>query len=508
MSGLALRSIVVSGLVALVVGITTVPASAAPLDVTLHPTFGPVGRTVHITAASGMSQVDHVIFGSSDPVAVTPVDDTQVDAVVPGDASNGTVTLSYSDATPDTATDESFTVQLPTSATISRSRAAVLFPGTAFVRATLKAAGVPVPDQPARLQRRVAGTSGWHAVGEVRSTHSDGRVGWKVQPRDTARYRVRFSASHSYLGTVTDPTGVGVRPRVGFAAPDVAPILTKTRLHGRVHPAPAAGSKVLLDQRVDGAWRRVARSETKGHGGYAFHVTFDAVDRYDYRVRRPHDGAHLSGRSAAEKVQTVERTLRSGMSGWDVRMLQKRLEHLHYDVGHADSNYGYDTLHAVVAFQKVQGMDRDGVVGPKVWRRLGDPRKPHLRHPGDAASSGVEIDLTKQVVYYAVNGKIRSVIDASSGGGYYYTGSDGTTQKADTPTGHYHVIYKYDGWQHAPLGELYRPAYFRNDGYAIHGSNSIPPYPASHGCVRISVPAADRFWTRFVTGMSVWLYRS
>lgn len=31
-----------------------------------------------------------------------------------------------------------------------------------------------------------------------------------------------------------------------------------------------------------------------------------------------------------------------------------------------------------------------------------------------------------------------------------------------------------------------------HDGYAIHGSNSVPNYNASHGCVR--VPVADAFW--------------
>jgi lipoprotein-anchoring transpeptidase ErfK/SrfK len=28
----------------------------------------------------------------------------------------------------------------------------------------------------------------------------------------------------------------------------------------------------------------------------------------------------------------------------------------------------------------------------------------------------------------------------------------------------------------------------------VHGSNSIPNYPASHGCVRVSVPAMDWIW--------------
>jgi lipoprotein-anchoring transpeptidase ErfK/SrfK len=45
----------------------------------------------------------------------------------------------------------------------------------------------------------------------------------------------------------------------------------------------------------------------------------------------------------------------------------------------------------------------------------------------------------------------------------------------------------------APLGRLYRPVYFYG-GYAVHGSGSIPAYPASHGCARVSNPAIDMIW--------------
>ena len=38
-------------------------------------------------------------------------------------------------------------------------------------------------------------------------------------------------------------------------------------------------------------------------------------------------------------------------------------------------------------------------------------------------------------------------------------------------------------------------------GYAIHGYASVPPYPASHGCLRVPVPdAASIFaWVRHGT---------
>jgi lipoprotein-anchoring transpeptidase ErfK/SrfK len=50
-----------------------------------------------------------------------------------------------------------------------------------------------------------------------------------------------------------------------------------------------------------------------------------------------------------------------------------------------------------------------------------------------------------------------------------------------------------DAWDKSPLGQLYRPRYF-NGGVAVHGYPSVPAYPASHGCVRVSLAAMDMIW--------------
>ena len=50
-----------------------------------------------------------------------------------------------------------------------------------------------------------------------------------------------------------------------------------------------------------------------------------------------------------------------------------------------------------------------------------------------------------------------------------------------------------DGWWVGDLGQIYRPKYFIG-GVAIHGSLCVPAYPASHGCVRVSVAAMDMIW--------------
>jgi N-acetylmuramoyl-L-alanine amidase len=53
---------------------------------------------------------------------------------------------------------------------------------------------------------------------------------------------------------------------------------------------------------------------------------------------------------------------------------------------------------------------------------------------------------------------------------------------------------------------MWRPNYFYR-GYALHGSASVPAYPASHGCVRVTVAAMNRLWSLLRVGMPVSVYR-
>lgn len=59
-----------------------------------------------------------------------------------------------------------------------------------------------------------------------------------------------------------------------------------------------------------------------------------------------------------------DRTLRRGDDGPDVRTLQKLLNEAGYDVT-VDGKYGYETHNAVKDFQRKEGIDVDGSVGPQ-----------------------------------------------------------------------------------------------------------------------------------------------
>jgi len=213
----------------------------------------------------------------------------------------------------------------------------------------------------------------------------------------------------------------------------------------------------------------------------------------------------VTARTTAAAAAAQQPLLRLGSRGTAVVTLQQRLAALHYfDVGTADGVFGQNTYHAVIAFQKVQGLARDGVVGPATRARLARPYVPAPRYR--LATASLEVNLARQVIYYIRNGTIQRIIDASTGSGTWYY-SQGRWARAITPTGRFHIYSRYNGWQAGPLGSLYRPNYFHG-GYAVHGMTSVPAYPASHGCVRMTVPTMDRMWSTLRIGMPVAIYRS
>ena len=182
------------------------------------------------------------------------------------------------------------------------------------------------------------------------------------------------------------------------------------------------------------------------------------------------------------------RQLRFGMRGGDVMGLQHRLGVLKYDIGTANGVFGSETRNAIIAFQKVNGLERDGVVGPKTRAKLARPLTPTPRYKRKGIS--LEANLDKQVLLVFSEGKIRLIVNISSGSERKYTVED-VTAVAHTPHGYFHLQRYIPGWRKSRLGMLWRPVYF-DGGFAIHGSSSVPPYPASHGCIRTPIVTQNR----------------
>ena len=76
---------------------------------------------------------------------------------------------------------------------------------------------------------------------------------------------------------------------------------------------------------------------------------------------------------------------------------------------------------------------------------------------------------------------------------------DGAT--GNTPVGRWRVYRKVPGWDWV----LWYPMYFLR-GFAVHGYPSVPPYPASHGCVRVPMWLAPSLYSTYGYGSTVYVY--
>jgi len=199
--------------------------------------------------------------------------------------------------------------------------------------------------------------------------------------------------------------------------------------------------------------------------------------------------------------------------GLETARIQERLLELGFWLQLVDGDFGSTTKQAVMAFQKYVGLEPSAKVDQATADAL---TLATTRAVGQSTDAGtlVEVDKDKQVMFIMNSGKLLWAINISTGSGQYYLETNQKdlvtweTGRSLTPSGRFKINReKPDGWWDGDLGQIYRPKYF-NGGIAIHGSMSIPKYPASHGCVRVSTQAMDMIWASGLLPKktSVWVY--
>jgi lipoprotein-anchoring transpeptidase ErfK/SrfK len=158
--------------------------------------------------------------------------------------------------------------------------------------------------------------------------------------------------------------------------------------------------------------------------------------------------------------------------------------------------------HALIAFQKIEGRPRTGILTSKELIAIRQARAPQ---PRERNVAHIEVDLTRQVLFVVNDvGLITHILPVSSGSGEWFT-EGGRTRQAITPRGRFKVTHQIKGWRKSPLGLLYYPNYIYN-GVAIHGNPAVPSTPASHGCIRIPMFAAQAFSDLAKPGTVVMIY--
>ena len=223
-------------------------------------------------------------------------------------------------------------------------------------------------------------------------------------------------------------------------------------------------------------------------------------------ARRSRHSATTSSSTSTSTSSTTVTTkpfsgLRPGDTGPRVTDLQTKLAALRYDVTPSGS-YNAATMQAVMAFQKVNGLGRDGVAGDQTLGKLAAPVTPGPLVPG-GGSTRVEVDVARQVLFFYQGNALFKIVAVSTGSGERFC-VEGRCATAVTPGGSFRVSGKVGGWQTGKLGRLYKPSYF-NGNIAIHGALSVPGGPASHGCVRVPMTSADWIYAALSRGTAVYV---
>jgi hypothetical protein len=202
------------------------------------------------------------------------------------------------------------------------------------------------------------------------------------------------------------------------------------------------------------------------------------------------------GASAASKPARLTigaRALGPGSHGAAVLGLKRRLLALTFHQDDLSStSWSAETSDAVLAFQKAEGLPRTSLADPATLARLAAAVAPTARYR--TKGRHIEVDKTRQILMIVQNGKVTGTIHVSTGA----TGN--------TPVGHWKVLWKAP-FTHTWLGPaiLFRTLTFHG-GFAIHGFSPVPAYPASHGCVREPMWAADWTYEQTPVGTPVDVY--
>jgi hypothetical protein len=202
-------------------------------------------------------------------------------------------------------------------------------------------------------------------------------------------------------------------------------------------------------------------------------------------------GVFVAGPITVSYLETPDTSVPKPPSGTSspvlgtVRAAQQRLVELGYLLSKdVDGQAGPTTQSAVLAFQKWEGLQRDGALGPQTLKRLQVATRPAPRTRGGSGRRA-EVLLDRQVALAIEDDELVRVIHVSTGKG-----------STPTPPGDYKVYAKIAKWWSVPFREWLLWAVPFNGGIAFHEFPEVPAYAASHGCVR-NQPATARWMYEF-----------
>jgi len=288
------------------------------------------------------------------------------------------------------------------------------------------------------------------------------------------------------------PPKATVKIKLGHLHKGKARIYSKVPVVGTVRPF-APGQHVAVTFYLNARelfTRNVAVHKGKrGNGKFRAAILLREAGKYAASAKHVATAA-LGGDSTVRKSWKVSFPgLSQGQCGRVVLGFKKAMRRMGY-VANSGRCFGGKTARGVLAYRKVNGMTPSFRAGADLVKRAFSGRGSYrVRHPG--AGEHVEVPLSKQVLVFAKDGKPFAIYPISSG-------------KSSTPTitGHFTFIRTEPGYN---AKGMYYSFYFYG-GYAVHGFESVPNYPASHGCIRTFIADQPEIYERIYFGEDIFVF--
>jgi hypothetical protein len=288
-------------------------------------------------------------------------------------------------------------------------------------------------------------------------------------------------------GSTSAPVTLGVRPVLR------AHLVARTLFapaHLVVRAKPSSGVRLHFVV-IGNRGKQLVAHRSWAHGG-SLTVPFVANGTQLTAYVSGSIGKGPAGSAKPARLTIDTSALGPGSHGAAVLGLKRRLASLTYHQDDLSSAWSEQTSDAVLAFQKAEGLSRTALADRLTLARLATAGVPKARYGGKGLH--IEIDKARQILQLVRNGKVTGTLHVSTGA----TGN--------TPVGHWSVLWKAPS-THTWLGPaiLYRTMTFHG-GFAIHGFSPVPAYPASHGCVREPIWAANWTYDQTPVGTAVDVY--
>jgi hypothetical protein len=243
------------------------------------------------------------------------------------------------------------------------------------------------------------------------------------------------------------------------------------------------GRKVIQKQTL-----RVKLSPNKRYGRFTTVVKAPTPGTLHLQVVHKRT-AQMQGFTSSRGIASLDTHAGFGATGAFVQLIQQKLAAVHMYIpqsGVYDEKTGLaiDAYHRLRRHGTSQSLD-----GLTVSELLAGRGSFPIRYPKDGRHA--EGNLGLQLLALIDHGKVEAIYPISSG-------------KPSTPTilGRFHVYMRTPGY--LPDGMYY--SNFFTGGYAIHGYDPAPDYPASHGCMRAPITDAISIWNWLAIGDGVDVY--